>query len=297
MFELVGPVQVLVEKTMHYQDHTAHLDVELEPGLQTLNAEQTEQYVRFRHDLRGDIGRIERQQWFLRQVAQKLREPQILLKLPQLIAISQEYVKTDLSPEDIAALVAFLKDIQATQVETATLPGNAATIGGGSYWLPDMDGCRVVFDRMLNPVVGESESPDMLASEAQAADTDAAAAGQGKILNVALKYPPGAEQIANSFEGALIAAGYKVKYKWQVDRADRQHEQLVENSARTDQKHTVALKKCLPQLANCRVHVVPDTHGSIDYTLVIAPTTTALQLSSQSALPPTHTAALPWLFR
>ncbi len=286
VFELVGPVQVLVEKPMQYHDHTAHLDVNLAPGLQTLDASQTEQYVRFRHDLRGDIGRIERQQWFLRQVAQKLREPQTLLKLPQLITISQEYVKTDLAPEDMAALVAFLKDIRPTQVETATLPGNATTIAGGSYWVPDMEACKLVFDRMLNQSVGENQSPDLLASAARADDDLTAGSADAIAMRIAIKYPKGAEAIAASFEQALTDAGCKVKYKWQVDTADCQHEQIVENSARTDAQHTVALKKFLPQLGNWPVNIAPDAHYAVDYTLVISPTTLPPSAPTPEAMAP-----------
>ena len=57
---------------MSYTDHTAKLFVNLEPGLQKLDAKQAEQYIRFRHDAKGDIGRIERQQWFARQLLNKL---------------------------------------------------------------------------------------------------------------------------------------------------------------------------------------------------------------------------------
>ncbi len=42
ILEAVGSVDVLVEKKMSYTDHTAKLYVDLEPGIQTLNAKQAE---------------------------------------------------------------------------------------------------------------------------------------------------------------------------------------------------------------------------------------------------------------
>src|SRR5439155_16504002 len=144
-----GPVEVLVEKSMKYRDRAGHLDVDLKPGLQVLDPVQAEEYVRFRHDAMGDIGRIERQQWFLRQVAHKMKEPQVLLKLPQLVSFVHDYVETDLSVEDMARLFSFLKDFDPKQVETAMLPGTPATIGGCSYWLHDPAATQIVFTKML----------------------------------------------------------------------------------------------------------------------------------------------------
>ncbi len=69
VFEALGPMEIMVEKRMRYRDRAAGLHVDLEPGSQTLSPKQVEEYVRFRHDPKGDIGRIERQQWFMRQVS------------------------------------------------------------------------------------------------------------------------------------------------------------------------------------------------------------------------------------
>lgn len=171
--QLLGPVDVLVEKEMHYHDWSAHLHIDLKPGLQTLSPEQVEQYVRFRHDARGDIGRIERQQWFFRQAAQKLKDPQFLLKLPELIKLGYDCVHTNLGIDDVARIAAFAKDIKPQNVITATLPGEAATIDGCSYWLPNMEACHTVFNRIL----GLSSSDYTIASAS--ADTSTNSSGSG----------------------------------------------------------------------------------------------------------------------
>ena len=131
VFEVLGPIEVKVEKKMRYVNHAGHLKVALDPGVQTLSPEQAEEYVRFRHDARGDIGRIDRQQWFLRQLSSKLREPQVILKLPELFKLANEYVETDLSVEDMAKLATFGKDIQRNQVETADFAWRCADY---SWW-------------------------------------------------------------------------------------------------------------------------------------------------------------------
>ena len=149
LFEILGPVEILVEKEMHYTDHSAKLHVDLKPGLQTLSAKQAEEYVRFRHDARGDIGRIERQQWFIRQAAKKFKEPAIVLKLPQLVCLGYDCIRTDLPIQDILSLAAYAKDFPHERVVTAMLPGEGQMIGGGSYWVPDALAGQAMFSRIL----------------------------------------------------------------------------------------------------------------------------------------------------
>jgi len=179
LFEILGPVEVLVEKEMHYVDHTAKLNVDLQPGLQQLSPEQTEQYVRFRHDARGDIGRIERQQWFVRQAAKKFKEPQIVLKLPQLVSLAYQCVRTDLPVQDVLSIAAYAREFPQEKVVTAMLPGDARWIGGGSYWVPDSAAGQVMFSRILGCSTTASlsavASPAATASPAAAASTSVAA--------------------------------------------------------------------------------------------------------------------------
>ena len=202
VFEVLGPIEVKVEKKMRYVDHAGHLKVALDPGVQTLSPEQAEEYVRFRHDARGDIGRIDRQQWFLRQLSSKLREPQVILKLPELFKLANEYVETDLSVEDMAKLATFGKDIQRNQVETATLPGDAQIIHGGSYWIPNLDANAVVFNRVIGTPVSSSISTDV-ASNVDVASPNSAIAAETNAeqpILVAIRYAKGADEAANAFE-------------------------------------------------------------------------------------------------
>jgi LCP family protein required for cell wall assembly len=148
IFDLLGPVEVVVEKEMHYEDHTSGLYIDLKPGKQLLNAQQLEGYVRFRKDATADLGRMERQQWFLRQAQQKLRDPAILLKAPELLRTAYDSISTDLPIEKIAEILSFAKDLDGGKIETATLPGDAATVDGVNYFFVNEDGARSIFDSM-----------------------------------------------------------------------------------------------------------------------------------------------------
>lgn len=283
LFEALGPMEIMVEKRMRYRDRAAGLHVDLEPGLQTLSPKQVEEYVRFRHDPKGDIGRIERQQWFMRQVSKKLKEPAVLLKLPDLFKFANEYVVTDMTAEDMAKVANFGKDIQPQQVQTATLPGHAEYIHGGSYWIPDPEACSVVFSRMLNEKISVAEQEE----KRQEYGSDAATAATtysdetDRPVKLTIKYPKGQEQEARSLETALNGLGYKVRYIMRGDMADCQHEQIVQMSYRADNALTERLKEKLPQLTTWPVNVMVEPHASIDMTLILAPCT-KLSLSDKT---------------
>lgn len=274
VFQALGPVKVVVEKKMRYTDHAGHLHVALDPGEHILTPEQAEEYVRFRHDARGDLGRIERQQWFLRQVSQKLREPQVVLKLPELFKLAHDYVVTDLSVQDMARLAAFGKDIKPQQVETATLPGQVTCIRGGSYVLPDYAADAVVFNRLMGtPITVAQDQDDQSASpnSAIAADDD----DGGKPISFLIKYPKGCEKTASAFEKGLIAAGYAVKSRLRIDAGDCAHEQLIQSSYRADDVVTQRVCHRFPMLSNCPVNVTLDAKAPTDFVLIINADTVA----------------------
>ncbi len=281
-FAVLGPTDVLVEKRMRYVDHAAGLHVNLDPGMHTLTPGQMEEYVRFRHDAKGDIGRIDRQQWFMRALTRKLKEPQVVLKLPELFKLAHDYVETDLSIEDMARLANFGKDIQPQQIQTATLPGRAAMIHGGSYWIPDAFGSAIVFNRLLGTSLNASEAGLGVATEAAegdeaiAATTDAMdVARPNDPVSVTLKYPRGTDASAKKVEQALVKLGYKVKLKYRGADAECVHEQIVENSFRADNDLAKKLRDELPVVSTWPIVMNLDQHAPSDFTLVISPNSAA----------------------
>src|SRR4028118_769928 len=75
LVDLVGGVEVFVPYPMKYEDVTQNLKIDLDVGWQTLNADQAEQFVRFRKYQNGDIGRVQRQQALLKALRQRLARP------------------------------------------------------------------------------------------------------------------------------------------------------------------------------------------------------------------------------
>ncbi len=146
---VLGGVPVNVEKRMYYRDKTAGLTVDLHPGYQVLDAERAEEYIRFRHDAMGDIGRIKRQQHFLKAVLKKLKSGDTLLKAPEIVDVLSKNIKTDMNLFEISKLLTLIGKIKLKDIKTATLPGKPSRYGPISYWILDTDKTQKIIDRLI----------------------------------------------------------------------------------------------------------------------------------------------------
>ncbi|MEM6592831.1 MAG: LCP family protein [Cyanobacteria bacterium P01_C01_bin.73] len=146
--DLVGGVEVLVPQPMEYVDQTQDLVIDLEPGLQVLNGDQAEQFARFRQDAYGDIGRVQRQQILLKALRNRLTNPTVLPRLPQIVRVLQERIDTNLSPEELLALANSALETESQDFRMVMLPGRFSQPGEfvASYWIMD----ETASDRVLN---------------------------------------------------------------------------------------------------------------------------------------------------
>lgn len=145
----LGGVDIYIEKPMQYRDYTAHLNINFSQGMHKLNGKEAVEYLRFRHDKMGDIGRTQRQQWFLRGIVKKLQEPSTISKIPELISISNQYIKTDISPAEMLHYADFIRHMDLSKTEIATLPGQPNQKGYISYWILNPEKTQEVVNRLL----------------------------------------------------------------------------------------------------------------------------------------------------
>ncbi len=139
LVDLLGGVRVFVPEDMKYTDETQHLYINLKQGWQTLDGKQAEQFARFRHDDKGDIGRVQRQQQLIRALRENLANPAMVTRLPQAIGLFQKYIDTNLSPEEMLSLASFGLGLQKDNLRMVMLPGRFSTPDEfvASYWLMD----------------------------------------------------------------------------------------------------------------------------------------------------------------
>ncbi|WP_081242155.1 LCP family protein [Sporosarcina sp. P33] len=77
------------------------LGLTLEPGQQKLNGDQLLGYVRFRHDIHSDYGRVERQQEALSKLKDEAMSIQTLVNLPKLMGVIEPYIDTNIDSKTI----------------------------------------------------------------------------------------------------------------------------------------------------------------------------------------------------
>lgn len=142
----LGGISVAIPKRMRYHDRAAKLNIDLQPGVHTLNGEQAMGFVRFRHDALGDIGRVQRQEIFMHAVMDKALNPQSWAKMPELIKIAQSHIKTNLTPAQIMQIATFAKSVPRENQHMVMLPGNFSGTGG---WSTDENGLRRVISTMV----------------------------------------------------------------------------------------------------------------------------------------------------
>lgn len=149
--DILGGVDLNVEQDMDYEDPYENLSIHLHKGLQHLNGEKAGEYVRFRHDELGDIGRVERQERFLKALSAQMFKAGTLMKLPALITTISNYVQTDMNTYTLIKTATFLKNMNSDFLHAEMLPGDFATIDDLSYWLPNMAGVQqIVNSRFSN---------------------------------------------------------------------------------------------------------------------------------------------------
>ena len=122
---------------MDYHDYAGMLYINLFPGKQVLTGEQTVGYLRFRNDMLGDIGRIQRQQAFMRALFKKLLDPVTFTKLPELTSIYKKTILTDVRPTDVIKIANFVRNVPLSKQNIVILPGEFGWQGGISYWVPN----------------------------------------------------------------------------------------------------------------------------------------------------------------
>ena len=121
--DLIGGVPLTVEKRMEYTDRKQGLVIDLYPGPQVLDGARAEQYIRFRADRDSDIGRIRRQQHFLRAALASVHRPQVWFRLPQIIVAARAEVATDLTSAQLLEWLHRVEGLSPDAISAYTITG------------------------------------------------------------------------------------------------------------------------------------------------------------------------------
>ena len=124
LIDIIGGVPIEVEKRMYYVDRAGGLTIDLRPGYQILDGNRSLQYVRFRHDRQGDIGRIARQQKFIKALAARVKSGRILYRLYDQASELLAHISTDIPIKMALLLLKQFRTFKVENLKVKTLPGN-----------------------------------------------------------------------------------------------------------------------------------------------------------------------------
>ena len=130
--DALGGVYVDVDKH-YYNDNPNYELAKISPGYQLLRGDDALDYVRFRHDLNLDFGRMARQQSFLNAMREQAMGWDLPLKLPGLVSALFSNVATDLGANDVLRLAYWGVRLDGNRMRRITLVGDPQDIDGVSY--------------------------------------------------------------------------------------------------------------------------------------------------------------------
>lgn len=248
--DALGGIDIYVEKDMHYNDYTGKLFINLKKGNNHLSGKEVIGYLRFRHDAMGDIGRTQRQQWFLRGLMEALKKPETLAKLPEIINVANKYIKTNMSFYELSQYAGLAKHLDMDKIEIAMLPGAPNKKGYISYWILDPEKTQEVVDRLIYRVKADP-------------------AEMGAQLKAGIMYSNGNEEEANLIKEQLTTLGIDVVCTGHVNKT---HTQFIAHSKQVTNDYFNWLKKKTPSIIGFQFVYEPSDNycNGTDFTVVIA---------------------------
>lgn len=185
LIDQLDGITIDVEKDLFYEDQAGDLYIDIKKGKQNLKGKEAIQFLRFRHDQEGDLGRIRRQQSFIRSFAAKLTTTKTMLDLPNIVAKINSSIKTNMSKKEMMGLsLQFSDAFKSGALNKGTVPGNVSIIKGVSYWNPDMGGVDEVVKQLL---LGFNEEDTQHVSTIETEDKSASKENRRKITLKELK--------------------------------------------------------------------------------------------------------------
>lgn len=197
LIDALGGVTVFVPKDMKYQDDSQHLYINLKAGKQHLNGNKALQFLRFRYDENGDIGRIQRQQILMRSLMEQALNPTTVTRVPDMLDVIKSHIDTNLTIQELMALVGFGLQTKRADVQMLLVPGRFSEQGeyNASYWLPDSDRIATMMTQYFN-----------VPAKGLQAEVDPAR------LRVAIQDSTGNDTAVQSLINSLAEAGYRNVY-------------------------------------------------------------------------------------
>ena len=159
MVDAIGGVEIDVPQKMEYIEYDPSvppLNINIKKGLQVLDGKNAHDFLRWRTNNNmtrgypmGDIGRIQAQQYFMKELIKQTLKPKNIIKLPKLIEAYSENVETNIPLSVMAKGAMSAKKIDVENMKTATIPGEFLDLDSVSYWKYSENDTKIMVEEMF----------------------------------------------------------------------------------------------------------------------------------------------------
>lgn len=141
----LGGIEIDVEKNMYNSSEK----INLKKGHQLLDGEKALQYVRWRGDSEGDLGRNERQQKIIKTIIDELLALENMAKIPKIIGTVSSHMETDIDFVKMTKIATTFKSAKDHGFKNATIPGENKKIDGLWFYEPNQEELEKVVEELF----------------------------------------------------------------------------------------------------------------------------------------------------
>lgn len=157
--DAMGGIPINVPERIVYE-----ADKIIEAGEQTLTGQQSEWFVRFRHDYsEGDIGRVKAQRIFLAAAMTKLKDMGSM-KFLSIFPTIQKYVMSDMSMGEVGSIADFCQTVTMEDVTVRMIPGESLSpkqYNGYYIWSVHEDEFAEMLNQYFRPYQQDVDADDL----------------------------------------------------------------------------------------------------------------------------------------
>lgn len=123
--DALGGVYIDVPQDMYHKDDTPgkELYINLKKGYQLLDGDKAEQFTRFRGYPTADLGRIEAQQTFIKELFKQKVNAGLVFRAGSLYRAISKNVETNFSASSVPSMVKIITSFGENSIDTYRLPG------------------------------------------------------------------------------------------------------------------------------------------------------------------------------